>query len=42
VIDGAIASYGVIACQDGVVLLQRGQSNNPEALASWQSFRQTL
>jgi uncharacterized membrane protein len=41
-IDSAIATYGVIDCQDGVVLLGKGLPPNPTALADWQTFRQQL
>jgi uncharacterized membrane protein len=42
VIDSAIDSYGVVDCQDGVVLLGKGLPTNPTALADWQTFRQQL
>jgi uncharacterized membrane protein len=38
VIDGANA-YGVVAYQDGVVLLAKGVGSDPKALNAWQSFR---
>ncbi|WP_275574986.1 DUF2079 domain-containing protein [Neosynechococcus sphagnicola] len=35
-------AYGIIGCRDGVILLQRGVPSNPEALAAWLAFRQTV
>ena len=32
-------TYGVLDVQDGVVLMQRGISSNPEALADWQTLK---
>jgi uncharacterized membrane protein len=34
--------YGILAVQDGVVLLQRAVSSNPEALNAWVHLRQEL
>lgn len=34
--------YGIIGCQDGVILMQKGVASNPEATASWLAFRQEL
>ena len=34
--------YGIRRVEDGVVLLQRGQTHDPEALRRWQSLRNTL
>ena len=35
-VDG---TYGVLDVQDGVVLMQRGASSNPSALAAWQTLK---
>ncbi len=35
----ADGTYGVLDVQDGVVLMQRGVSSNPSALAAWQTLK---
>ncbi|MEM9771792.1 MAG: hypothetical protein AAF889_09390, partial [Cyanobacteria bacterium P01_D01_bin.73] len=35
-------SYGIIALEDGVALLQRGVPSNPEYLQGWLDLRQEL
>ncbi len=30
--------YGIIGCEDGVLLMQKGAASNPKALAAWQSI----
>ena len=35
----ADGTYGVLQVQDGVVLMQKGASSNPEALAAWRSLK---
>ncbi len=44
VLDAAIEQdrYGVMALQDGVVLLAKDQASNPEALQTWGQWRQEL
>ncbi|MCU0566398.1 MAG: DUF2079 domain-containing protein [Oculatellaceae cyanobacterium Prado106] len=34
--------YGLIDFQDGVLLMQWGKPSNPEAVANWEAYRQTL
>lgn len=34
--------YGIIGCNNGIVLLQKGVPSDPEALAQWSIFRPTL
>ena len=34
--------YGIIGCQDGVILLRKGVASIPEATASWLAFRQEI
>ena len=34
--------YGIIGCQDGVILMQRDVTSIPEAAAAWLAFRQEL
>lgn len=33
------SEYGVIAFEDGVILLQKATSSNPDSLAAWSAFR---
>ena len=35
----ADGTYGVLQVQDGVVLMQKGVSSNPEAIAAWQTLQ---
>ncbi|MGJ3249214.1 MAG: hypothetical protein ACFE0I_24460 [Elainellaceae cyanobacterium] len=34
--------YGVVGFEDGIVLLQRGEESDPQALAQWRSLRQEV
>ena len=34
--------YGIIGCQDGVILLRKGVASVPQATASWLAFRQEI
>ncbi|WP_413165481.1 DUF2079 domain-containing protein [Capilliphycus salinus ALCB114379] len=38
----ATNEYGVIGFEDGVILLQKGATSDPEALESWKQFRKEL
>lgn len=38
----AAGNYGLIGCEDGIVLLQKGAKSKAEALATWQSFLEDL
>ncbi|GAB4305156.1 MAG: hypothetical protein Fur0025_47150 [Oscillatoriaceae cyanobacterium] len=44
VIDRVFSSnqYGIISFTDGVILLRRGVSSNPEAVAAWLAFRSQI
>jgi uncharacterized membrane protein len=35
-------NYGIVECQDGVVLMQRGVSSKTDSLSAWNDFRQKL
>jgi uncharacterized membrane protein len=34
--------YGIVGCQDGVILMRRAIASDPNSLAAWQSFRQEV
>ncbi len=34
--------YGIVGFRDGVILLQRGASSDPDALAKWEAFQRSL
>jgi hypothetical protein len=35
-------SYGIIGCQDGVILMRRGVVSDAVSLAAWSAFRQEV
>jgi uncharacterized membrane protein len=36
------ASYGMVGCQDGVILMQKGIPSHPDSLSAWRAFRQEV
>lgn len=38
----ADSTYGLLAVEDGIILLQRGVPSHPEAMATWTQFRRSL